>query len=126
MAVHPVPGRAVLPFFVPIDCLSSGRWGHWPGPHAPAARTQDYRSMDAHCNWHRYRGMPALRTAVDRSRLRVAEAVLALVAFTADDYNGSQAVSGLLETGLGRAKDWPRDRDERNSVQSTVCQQTGY
>ena len=43
--------------------------------------------------------------AVYRSRLRVVKEVLALVAFTADNYSESRFVSGLLETGFGLAWD---------------------
>ena len=38
--------------------------------------------------------------AVDRSRLRVAKEVLALVTFTADNHSESRFVSGLLEIFL--------------------------
>jgi len=43
--------------------------------------------------------------AVDRSRLRVAKEVLALVAFTGDNYSETWFVSGLLETGFVLAWD---------------------
>ena len=43
--------------------------------------------------------------AVDRSPLLAAKEVLALVTFTANNYNETRFVSGLLETGFVLARD---------------------